>query len=82
MNEFTKETLLRYNGKDGRLAFIAHDGKVYDVSVSFLWRNGTHQFRHHAGQDLTDDLKQAPHGESMLEKFPIVGELREDKSPI
>lgn len=30
---------------------------------------------HHAGCDLTEALKDAPHGPNMLDKFPIVGEL-------
>jgi predicted heme/steroid binding protein len=70
--------LAQYNGKDGAPAFIAYNGKVYDVSSSFLWRNGKHQVLHNAGEDLTDSLEQAPHGADLLERFPVVGMLHED----
>ncbi len=75
---FTKEELRRYNGKDGAPAFVAFEGKVYDVSDSFLWQNGRHQAIHDAGVDLTGSLDQAPHGADLLKRFPIVGTLGED----
>lgn len=78
MNKFSREELDINNGKNGASAFIAYRGKVYDVSSSFLWRNGKHQVTHDAGEDLTDALAQAPHGEEMLKQFPIVGILIED----
>ena len=78
MREFTKEELARYNGQDGVPAYIACQGKVYDVSGSFLWQKGCHQVLHEAGVDLTDDLDQAPHGADLLERVPIVGRLGED----
>jgi len=78
MRRFTTEELSRYNGRDGAPAFIAYQGKVYDVSRSFLWQEGRHQVLHHAGVDLTPSLDQAPHGADLLEKFPVVGTL--DKS--
>jgi len=78
MQKFTKEELARYNGKDGAPAFIAYQGKVYDVSRSFLWQKGRHQVLHHAGADLTDDLDQAPHGADLLERVPVIGRVSED----
>jgi predicted heme/steroid binding protein len=45
------------------------------VSDSYHWRKGVHHVSHHAGCDLTDVLKRAPHGFGLLEKFPIVGEM-------
>jgi len=74
MRVFTREELKHYDGRSG-VAYVAYKGKVYDVSQSFHWRSGRHHFRHHAGCDLTEALKQAPHSPEMLEKFPIVGEL-------
>ncbi len=50
---------------------------MYDVSSGFLWRGGKHQVLHHAGEDLTDSLEQAPHGPDLLERFPVVGTLVE-----
>jgi predicted heme/steroid binding protein len=78
MRLFTKDELRSYNGKNGAPAYIACNGKVYDVSESFLWKNGRHQVVHKAGEDLTRSLSQAPHGAELLEKFPIVGTLLED----
>ncbi len=78
MRTFTKKELARYNGKDGAPAYVAFAGKVYDVTGSFLWRNGNHQVTHKAGDDLTDSLEQAPHGAELLERFPVVGTLEEE----
>jgi predicted heme/steroid binding protein len=77
MREFTEEELARYDGKDGAPAYIACDGKVYDVSNSFHWRNGKHHAMHSAGLDLTDSLEQAPHSADLLERVPVVGRLQE-----
>ena len=78
MKSFSKEELARYNGKNGAPAYIAYKGKVYDVSASFIWRDGRHQVVHNAGEDLTDSLEQAPHGVELLERFPVIGILLED----
>ena len=75
MRRFVKDELARYDGKDGAPAYIAYEGKVYDVSNSFLWQRGRHQVLHAAGQDLTGDLDGAPHGEDLLDRVPIVGVL-------
>ncbi len=76
MKEFSKEELARYNGENGVAAYIAYKGKVYDVSGSFFWKDGSHQVLHNAGIDLTDAMEQAPHGGDVLEKFPVVGILQ------
>ena len=76
MKEFSNEELARCNGKKGAPAYVAYKGKVYDVSMSFLWKEGNHQVVHRAGEDLTDAMKQAPHGADILEKLPVVGTLQ------
>ena len=76
--QFNRKELSRNNGKYGARAFIACKGKVYDVSKSFHWKNGKHQVFHSAGEDLTDAISQAPHGEEILEKYTVVGVLMED----
>lgn len=78
MRVFAKEELRKYDGSGG-IVYVACAGKVYDVSHSFHWKKGVHQVTHYAGCDLTDALRQAPHGSEMLEKFPIVGELIESE---
>ncbi len=81
MRRFTQKELARYNGKDGVPAFIAYAGRVYDVSGSFLWQEGSHQALHAAGRDLTGSLDDAPHAADLLRRFPMVGTLREDSPP-
>ena len=73
--KFTLEELKQYDGRDGRLAYIAYKGKVYDVTDSFLWIDGDHQGQHAAGKDLTEDMALAPHGEETLERVKLVGVL-------
>ena len=36
--------------------------------------------RHHAGEDLTTDIRGAPHGPEMLEKYPQVGVLKKQET--
>ena len=80
MKKFTREELSRFNGKQGKPSFIAYRGKVYDVTKSFLWKNGEHMVLHQAGADLTEYLKEAPHGEEFLDQFPVVGILEDDEA--
>ena len=79
MHRFTREALAQYNGKDGAPAYSAYRGKVYDVTNSFLWQGGRHLVLHAAGQDLTGSLDQAPHGEDLLDRVPMVGVLGESE---
>jgi predicted heme/steroid binding protein len=74
---YTQAQLGRSDGKDGRPAWIAFRGKVYDVSECFLWKGGRHMAMHEAGQDLTHVLEQAPHGEELLERARLIGILEE-----
>lgn len=73
MRQFTLKELSNYDGQNGRPAYIAYAGKVYDVSKSWYWQNGTHQALHIAGQDLTNLLAKAPHGADLLERVPLIG---------
>ena len=76
MREFTPEELTRFDGREGRPAYVGYQGKVYDVSGSFLWQRGRHQALHRAGEDLSGALPRAPHGPELLERFPLVGTLK------
>ena len=71
----TLNELKNYDGRDGRPAYVAVGGVIYDVSASRLWQNGDHEGAHQAGQDLTEELKSAPHVRSVVERFPVVGQL-------
>ncbi len=73
MKSYTAEDLAQSNGEDGKRTLVAVEGKVYDVSASKRWVKGTHMKRHQAGTDLTNDIKAAPHGLEVLERFESVG---------
>lgn len=73
--KFTLEELKQYDGKEGRPAYIAYKGKVYDVTDNYLWIDGDHQGEHVAGKDLTEDMASAPHGEENLERVKLIGIL-------
>ena len=72
--EYTLKELREFNGKNGKVAYIAYKGKVYDLTNSELWRDGDH-LGHAAGQDLTEEMEIAPHGEEVIERMRIVGVL-------
>jgi len=56
--------------------YIAHGGKVIDVTASKMWKGGLHMKRHHAGKDLTTDIQAAPHSLEVLGRYPQVGILK------
>ena len=71
---YTKSQLALRNGQDKPQIWVALNGIIYDVTESRLWRNGKH-YEHWAGQDLTEELADAPHTETVFEKFVAVGRL-------
>jgi predicted heme/steroid binding protein/uncharacterized membrane protein len=75
MNTFDPESLSQYSGKEGRPVFVAHKGRIIDVSASKFWKTGVHMNRHPAGRDLTADIEAAPHGPEVLDRYPQVGTL-------
>jgi predicted heme/steroid binding protein/uncharacterized membrane protein len=81
MKTFTPEQLATFNGQEGQPVYIAHKGKVYDVSQSKMWRGGRHMKRHSAGADLTTDIQAAPHDVDVLARYPQVGVLEQAAPP-
>lgn len=75
LQEITPAQLALRNGQDKPEIWIAYLGMVYDVTNSRLWRQGKH-YEHWAGQDLSHELKDAPHTEEVFEKFDIIGRLK------
>ena len=73
----TKAELARFDGREGRKAYVAVNGKVFDVTASPYWQDGNHQNAHQAGTDLSADLLKAPHVRSVIERFPVVAVLEE-----
>ena len=78
MKEFDPDDLKQYNGENGQPVYVAHKGRVYDLSESKMWRKGVHMKRHQAGSDLTTDIQAAPHDPSVLERYPQVGVLKKE----
>ncbi|MFA6822336.1 MAG: CopD family protein [Geobacter sp.] len=73
------------DGQEGRPAYVAYNGLIYDATDSPLWKQGQHMARHNAGMDLSEALKQAPHDEDRLQRLPVVGKLlayRAEKTPL
>lgn len=74
MKKYSPQQLALRNGQDREEIWIAYKGIIYDATNSKLWRNGTH-YEHWSGQDLTNELKDAPHTEMVFERLNIIGEL-------
>ena len=72
--ELTLAELAFYDGKDGRPAYIANNGVIYDVTNSPAWEDGEHE-DYLAGRDMTADFANARHGESVMAGIPVVGKL-------
>lgn len=71
---YTRSQLALRNGQDRPEVWVAFQGVIYDVSRSRLWRDGKH-YEHWAGQDLTAELADAPHSDTVFDKFDAVGKL-------
>ncbi len=71
----TMDELARFDGREGRPAYIAYEGHIYDVSDSKLWEGGIHFRKHRAGLDLSALLEQAPHDRGKLFSLSHVGKL-------
>ena len=70
---FSRTELQRFDGKDGRPAYVSYNGDVYDVTSGPDWVDGKHFDEHPAGVDLTTEMDSAPHGAEVLEGFPKIG---------
>jgi len=80
-DRITSETLRRFDGNEGKRAYIAYETSIYDVTESEKWKNGQHFRKHPVGTDLTEAFKGAPHGTEVFEKVTYVGELVKDDAP-
>ncbi|SDM41654.1 Predicted heme/steroid binding protein [Geoalkalibacter ferrihydriticus] len=75
------DDLAKHDGRNGNKAYVAINGKVYDVSTSDWWTDGDHQGAHQAGADLTQELAGAPHVRAVIERFPVVDHIAEPDPP-
>ncbi|RYE27742.1 MAG: cytochrome b5 [Sphingobacteriaceae bacterium] len=71
---YTKNQLALRNGQDKPEIWVAYSGQIYDVTDSRLWLNGKH-YQHWAGQDLTEELADAPHTDTVFSRLKLVGVL-------
>jgi predicted heme/steroid binding protein len=66
------------DGQDGRPCLVAVDGTVYEISGFTLWQDGEHapsSGQAYCGADMSEAIRQAPHGDSKLELLDEVGPL-------
>ncbi len=74
----SKESLEKANGQNGNECLVAIDRTVYKIEGSDLWKNGEHTTSNglaYCGKDLTEVLKQSPHGRTKLEQLEKIGQL-------
>ena len=69
--------LRRNTGERGSQKWIAFKGIVYDVTECPKWRLDMHENLHFPGQDLSDELGDAPHEDEVfsLPCIKVVGML-------
>ncbi|WP_026688535.1 cytochrome b5 domain-containing protein [Alteribacter aurantiacus] len=72
---FTLEELANYDGKNGRAAYVAVNGTVYDVTNNRTWAAATH-FGLTAGKEYTEEFASCHAGQqAILATLPVVGRL-------
>ncbi len=77
MRVFTLEELAYYDGTDGKPAYVAVNGVVYDMSSKAPWAGGMH-FGLNAGRDLTQEFRGCHLGSSaILNSLVRVGVMAE-----
>lgn len=70
---FTAAELAQYNGLNGQPAYVAIDGKVYDVTAYSSWSTGKHHGMS-AGKDISSAFNnQSPHTLANIKGVPVVG---------
>lgn len=71
---YSRSQLALRNGEDREEIWVAYQGIIYEVSRSRHWRKGLH-YGHWSGQDLTEELADAPHAEEVFKRFEPIGKL-------
>lgn len=74
----TEVELRRNTGERGTRKFVAYKGLVYDVTDCPKWRLDMHENLHFPGQNLTDELPDAPHTEDVFSRpcVKVVGRFQ------
>ena len=68
----TRQELVKHDGQEGRTAWIAVNGVVYDVTEE--WAGGKHHGLE-AGRDHTEKFVASGHARATLEKLTVIGAL-------
>jgi predicted heme/steroid binding protein len=76
--QMTGDDLTLFTGRGKRRALVAVKGNLFEMTGRDLWRHGIHPGGHHAGQDLTDSFRDAPHGPEVLDRVRRVGRITEE----
>ena len=74
------DELAKHTGKNGESCWVAVDGIVYEISGFILWAEGEHRpsgGRAKCGKDLSEVIKQSPHGKSVLKLLKEIGRLQQ-----
>lgn len=74
LQEITRSQLALRNGHDREEIWVCIKGIVYDVTASKLWRGGVH-YEHWSGQELDDEIIDAPHKDDIVKRFKPIGRL-------
>lgn len=72
MKTFTLEELAIYDGRGGRPAYVAINGRVYDITFESTWGGGSH-FGIMAGRDVTKEFEGCHKDINVIERIPVVG---------
>lgn len=75
LREFTLEELANFDGANGKPAYVAVNGIVYDVTLIASWGGGSH-FGVLAGRDVTEEYNKCHEGKDKLSKLEVVGTLK------
>lgn len=76
LKSYSRAQLALHNGQEKEEIWCSINSSIYDLTHSGMWSNGQH-YEHWAGQDLTDELKDALHDARVFEKFRIIGILKD-----
>jgi len=75
----SKDTLSSSDGLEGRDCLVAVNGVVYDATGNPKWKNGEHTpsiIPVKCGNDLSELIKQSPHGVRVLDELQKVGKYQ------
>jgi predicted heme/steroid binding protein len=71
MKKYSINSLKKYDGDNELEIYVSNNGLVYDVSDCPKWKTGLHESIHFGGQNLTEELPNVPHNDSVF-KHPCV----------